>query len=91
MTLCMCMLEVLLLHTDSLSSEAAGNVAATLAGAIAGCLDDVCTVCAYTRESACSCVNVCPDYAGIIVGRWRKLSLKVRVVWLIRASLHRFN
>lgn len=36
-------------------------------------------------------VRVCPDYAGIIVGRWRKLSLKVRVVWLISSSLYHFN
>lgn len=72
-------------------SETGGNVAGTLVGGIARCLDDVYTVCAYTHGSACSCVNVCPDYAGIIVGRWRKLSLKVRVVWLISSSLYHFN
>lgn len=66
-------------------------MAGTLVGGSAGSLDDGYTVCAFTRESECSCVNVCPDYAGIIVGRWRKLSLKVRVVWLIRSSLYRFN
>lgn len=81
MTLCTCMLKVWLLHNDSLA----------LVGGIAGCLDDVDTVCAYTRESACSCANACPDYAGIIVGRRRKLSLKVRVLWLIRSSLYHFN
>lgn len=72
-------------------SEAAGNVAGTLVRGIVAYLDDVYTAYACTRESTCSCVNVCPDYAGIIVGRWGKLSLKVRVVWLIRSRLYRFN
>lgn len=66
-------------------------MAATLVGGIAGSLDDGYTVWAYTHGDACSCVSVCPDYAGIIVGRWRKLSLKVRVVWLISSSLYHFN
>lgn len=48
------------------------------------CLNDV-YVCVYIHEC------VCPDYAGIIVRRWGKRSLKVRVVWLISSSLYHFN
>lgn len=60
-------------------------------GGIAGSLDGVDTVYAHTHERVRPCVNACPDYAGIIAGRWRKLSLKVRVVWLISSSLYHFN
>lgn len=60
-----------------------GNVA----GIPWGCLSDV--HCMYTHR--CVCVHVRPDYAGIIVGRWEKQSLKVRVVWLISSSLYDFN
>lgn len=79
MTRCMCVLKVLLLHNDSLALRLVGMWLALWSGVYRMCLH------------ACSCVNVCPDYAGLIVGRWRKLSLKVRVVWLIRSSLYRFN
>lgn len=44
--------------------------------------------CVYIQ---CVCGHACPDYAGIIVGRWGKRSLKVRVVWLISSSLYHFN
>lgn len=60
-----------------------------VAGIPLGCLNDVC--CVYTYRCVCVCVHVCPDYAGIIVGRWEKQSLKVRVVWLISSSLYDFN
>lgn len=82
-----CVLEVWLLHNDSLALRLLGMWLQLWSG----CLHDVYTVCASTRESACSGANACPDYAGIIVGRWRKLSLKVRVLWLIRSSLYHFN
>lgn len=63
-------------------------MAGSLVGGPVGCLDNV-YVCVHTRVNVY--VHACPDYAGIIVGRWGKQSLKVRVVWLISSSLYHFN
>lgn len=63
-------------------------MAGTPVGGPVGCLDDV-YACVYIHE--CVRAYACPDYAGIIAGRWGKQSLKVRVVWLISSSLYHFN
>lgn len=85
----LCMLKLLLHHSDSLAARLVGMWLELWLGLLQAVL--MMCICAYTHRSVCLCVNVCPDYAGIIVGRWGKLSLKVRVVWLISASLYHFN
>lgn len=67
------------------------HIALGLAGLRVGVLwaDSIMSMCAYIHESVCA--QVYPDYAGIIVERWRNQSLKVRVVWLISSSLYHFN
>lgn len=90
MYLCMARL-LLLLRGDSLALGLVGMWPGLWAGVL-WAVSMMC-ICVYIHECVCVCVcgHPCPDYAGIIVGRWGKQSLKVRVVWLISSSLYHFN
>lgn len=85
----LCMLRLLLLHGDSLALGLVGMWLGLWLGVLWAVSMMCMRACIHTHE--CVRAYACPDYAGIIVGRWGKQSLKVRVVWLISSSLYHFN